>query len=74
MDAHFKTGFGWSEITDMIILVTKLFPRKDGSGVQDLLVDHAVDLSTGEEIIVPAESPDKLGGTWNQQLGEWVLP
>lgn len=61
----------------MIICVCKQFEvmGKDrrGTGKFELLVDYAVDIETGINVIVPNTHPAALGAKWDSEIGEWVL-
>jgi len=61
-----------------IILITGTFRAKDSDGYQtgrkEFVVDHAFNEDTDEPVIVPCEHPRNLGGIFDPQLGEWVIP
>lgn len=50
----------------MIVLITY---RKRGQ----LLVSHGVDSETLQNVVLPQETPQALGATFNADVDEWVI-
>lgn len=56
----------------MLILVT-IMEEDEKTGKMSLVVSHGVDEHTGKNVCLPGEHPSVLGGTYNEELREWVI-
>ena len=59
----------------MIILVCGNFPKYErGIKVgEEFVASHGIDPVTLETVVVSCEHPTKLGATFSETFGEWVL-
>lgn len=56
----------------MIIVIT-INEKNDRTGRVELVVSHGIDERTGETVTLPCESPERIGATFNAEIGEYVL-
>ncbi len=56
----------------MIMLIT-LWERNKKTGRTELVTSHGVDVDTGRTIITSCDHPEKLGGRYDGEVGEWVI-
>lgn len=54
----------------IVIVTTEDDPETGRSGQ---IVSHGVDTETGRNVILPCESPARVGAEWDAQIGEYVL-
>lgn len=57
----------------MIIVIT-CKARNFRTGREELIVSHGVDEDTGKTVILPCETPESIGATFDPELREYVLP
>lgn len=54
----------------IVIVTTEEDPKTGRSGQ---VVSHGVDTETGQNVILPCESPERVGAEWDAQIGEYVI-
>jgi hypothetical protein len=57
----------------MIIVIVQTEHNKK-TGHMEQVVSHGIDPDTGKTIILPQESPEKIGAAFDHNIGEWVIP
>ncbi len=56
----------------MLILIT-MWEENPKTKKASLVVSHGVDERTGKNVCLPGEHPSVLGGTYSEELREWVI-
>jgi hypothetical protein len=56
-----------------VIAFTTFRQRNPQTGRVEDIVDRAFNLATERSVVLPAETPQALGATWDNNLGLWVL-
>jgi hypothetical protein len=57
----------------MTILAITYQEKNLQTGLMEILVSHGFDTDTGRTIILPQDTPEKLGAVFNKELGQYVL-
>jgi hypothetical protein len=56
----------------MIIVITSK-ERNEKTGKIETVVSHGVEAETGRAVVLPCETPERIGAKFNVELGEYVL-
>jgi hypothetical protein len=57
----------------MTVIVITYREANPITGRMETLVSHGFDTDTGRNIIMPQDTPEKVGAVFNKELGEYVL-
>lgn len=57
-----------------MIIVIVTHERNERTGRQERIVSHGVDDHTGQTVILPCETPERIGAIFHREIGEYVLP
>lgn len=56
----------------MIIVIANI-ERNQKTGRDQIIVSHGIDSDTGRNVILPQESPEKIGAVFDVSMGESVI-
>lgn len=56
----------------MIIVITSK-ERNEKTGKVETVVSHGVEAETGRVVVLPCETPERIGAKFNAEFGEFVL-
>lgn len=57
----------------MIIVIANT-EKNQKTGRDQIIVSHGIDSDTGRNVILPQETPERLGAVFDPSLGEYILP
>jgi hypothetical protein len=56
----------------MIIVITSK-ERNEKTGKVETVVSHGVESETGRAVVLPCETPERIGARFDAELGEYIL-
>jgi hypothetical protein len=57
----------------MIIVIVHT-EHNEKTGRMEQVVSHGIDPDTGKTIVLPQDSPEKIGAVFDHNTGEWLIP